>query len=206
MAPKKSSVWKYFIVCPAPNEHLAECTLCDEDSLQRRFSRGKASSNFSTKPLWNHLQSKHLRIFKDLQKEIQTKSSFIAASWSLTPQTCQPGWESRKLRHIRNPVVTAPQSHQQSWEPSQAKVLTDPLATEPQSHQQLWEPSETKYFQEPVATEPHSYQESWEPFETKYFPEPSATAPQSQQHTWEPSNLRSLNIPKATAVTTFICE
>lgn len=183
MAPRKSSVWKYFTICPAPNEHMAECTLCDEYSLQRYFSRGKCASNYSTKPLWNHLQCKHLRVFKELQKEGQTKTLTVASSWSLASQPQRPAWEPRKLRYMPNPIVMAPQSHPQPWDPSEAKFLP-----------------------EPVATAPNSYQQPWEASETKRFHEPKATVPQSHQQSWDSSEMKSLNNPNTTTVAPFLCE
>lgn len=65
MAQGKSNVWKFFKICN--DEKKAECSLCDATS-QKQIVRGKTPKLFSTKPLWNHLKSKHPLIVKTLEK------------------------------------------------------------------------------------------------------------------------------------------
>lgn len=155
MSPKTSSVWKYFTVCPAPNEHLAECKVCDDYSRQRYFSRGKNSSNFSTKPLWRHLQCKHPIVFQELQKG-QTVLPTIASSWSLSPQ-----------------------SQHQAWKPNEAKLFPESLAVTPESVEQSWEVAEAKYFLESDGTAPQLLQYSGKPKEMRSLniPKASVVAP-----------------------------
>lgn len=177
MAPKKSSVWKYFTICPGPDEHMAECSLCDEYSIQRRFSRGKTSSNYSTKPLWNHLQSKHPQAFIELQKAAQNNIPVpaISTSWSLVPQS-QPAWEPCNTRYLHEPDAIAHQSHQLSWEPNDVKYSHELSAAPPQSQHLAWESSEKKYVHDLNATARQSLQHAWEPSEKKYLHDSDATA------------------------------
>lgn len=65
MAQGKSNIWKFFKICN--DEKKTECSLCDVTS-QKQIIRGKTPKLFSTKPLWNHLKSKHPLIVKTLEK------------------------------------------------------------------------------------------------------------------------------------------
>ena len=52
-----SLVWKYF----TPREAEAECTRCKVLIL-----RGKNPKSYSTKPLWNHLQTAHKGLYAEI--------------------------------------------------------------------------------------------------------------------------------------------
>lgn len=70
MAQGKSNVWKFFKICN-DDEKKAECSLCESTSQkQKQIIRGKTPKLFSTKPLWNHLKSKHPLAIKTLDREI----------------------------------------------------------------------------------------------------------------------------------------
>lgn len=68
MASGKSDVWKFFKICNN-DKTKAECSLCDSTS-QKPIIRGKTPKFFSTKPLWNHLKSKHPLAMRNLDREI----------------------------------------------------------------------------------------------------------------------------------------
>jgi hypothetical protein len=62
---KKSNIWKHFLV-KGEREEKAECKLCPNDSATKTLIRGKSSKSFSTKPLWNHMKSKHPKEYSSL--------------------------------------------------------------------------------------------------------------------------------------------
>ena len=61
----RSNIWKCFQVYVGDDvldQSKAECQHCEKTSKARLISRGKSSKTFSTKPLWNHLKMKHLKV------------------------------------------------------------------------------------------------------------------------------------------------
>lgn len=63
---QKSIVWRHFKVS-ADKKEKAECQLCDKN-YPRLFSRGTTPKAFSTKPLWNHIKSRHPKELKELNR------------------------------------------------------------------------------------------------------------------------------------------
>ena len=68
MAQRKSNVWNFFKIC-SDDEKKADCILCETTS-RKQIVRGKSRRLFSTKPLWNHLKSKHPLIMKTLEVNV----------------------------------------------------------------------------------------------------------------------------------------
>ncbi|XP_018366612.1 PREDICTED: zinc finger BED domain-containing protein 4-like [Trachymyrmex cornetzi] len=73
MAQRKSNVWNFFKIC-SDDERKADCILCETTS-RKQIVRGKSRKLFSTKPLWNHLKSKHPLIMKTLDGEINVSEN-----------------------------------------------------------------------------------------------------------------------------------
>ena len=62
-----SKVWKYFRAHDRDNTK-AQCTLCEVLVV-----RGKTPKSFSTKPLWNHLNTTHRDTYSKLKRDDKSK-------------------------------------------------------------------------------------------------------------------------------------
>lgn len=91
----KSVIWKHFKVS-ADNKEKAECQLCDPNSPTRFLSRGRTPRTFSTKPLWNHIKSRHPiqltelnRINYESAEREKKPTESTHATWSLQDSRSQ---------------------------------------------------------------------------------------------------------------------
>lgn len=103
----KSLVWMYFDICK--DERTVKCKIC-----ATVLTRGTSAKNFSTTPLWNHMQSKHLDKYSDLLKSKNktmnpeesldsSTSPCTSRKRSFTQATLLEAIESKKVWDSNNP-------------------------------------------------------------------------------------------------------
>ena len=86
MAPR-SMIWKYYKIKGISNEQ-AECRLCNASGTPTTLIRGKSPKLYSTKPLWNHLKSKHPNEYK--ANDSETSQSEIEEEYLKPSTSAQP--------------------------------------------------------------------------------------------------------------------